>query len=444
MEPIQLEKGGIPVKASGLRPPPKKRRRMKKGKFELNCINYFLTYPTCSTPKEECVENIVQKYGDEVQWVVIAQEHHADGSLHLHMLLRFEEKHHFRSADCFDFITGQHGNYQSCRSVRRTLRYITKHDKKYLVHGDIDVAARLEKKGGNVADKVAKSIVDGQTFMQVATANMGYAMIHARKIKAWEAQTGLWREMAEKKAVPSGFAVPAEYLSTLSDEDVDIACWISTNLNTGPRPFATKGLYIYGATGLMKTSLIRQLDEYLNIYYVPMQEEFYDSYQDGQYDIIVLDEFKGQKPITFLNALIDGQKVNLKQKGCQYLKKQNLPVIILSNYTLAECYVKAVEKYGQYSERPALLDTLDRRLVTKHVKTPIEIQICEMVAEGIKLAATLQPSDSDTEGTDIEAKNLSTMEEFDAQGDSLEDLWMESAKDIIIIDDQYPDQPDNH
>lgn len=51
-----------------------------------------------------------------------------------------------------------------------------------------------------------------------------------------------------------------------------------------------------------------------------------------------MDEFRATKTIQFLNHFLDGSHMPLRQKGRQTVKTDNLPVIILSNYSLDECY----------------------------------------------------------------------------------------------------------
>jgi len=65
---------------------------------------------------------------------------------------------------------------------------------------------------------------------------------------------------------------------------------------------------------------------------MPTDENFYDFYDDEDYDLIVLDEFKGQKTIQDLNRWLDGQTLTVRKKGTQCMKFRNLPVIIVSNF----------------------------------------------------------------------------------------------------------------
>ncbi len=71
-----------------------------------------------------------------------------------------------------------------------------------------------------------------------------------------------------------------------------------------------------------------------------MFEDFDDEYENNTYDLIVIDEFKGQRKLTWINKFVEGAPMSLRKKGSQYLKTDNPPVVILSNYNLEQCYSK--------------------------------------------------------------------------------------------------------
>jgi len=73
-----------------------------------------------------------------------------------------------------------------------------------------------------------------------------------------------------------------------------------------------------------------------------MDEHFYDEYSDDSYDLIVFDEFYKQKEYTFLNKFVEGSPIFIRAKGSQKYKNSNLPIVILSNYTISECFDKPV------------------------------------------------------------------------------------------------------
>jgi len=140
-----------------------------------------------------------------------------------------------------------------------------------------------------------------------------------------------------------------------------ICDWLALNIKTIRGP-AQEHLYLYGATSLGKTSLIAKLRTMLRVYDIPPGEDFYDFYEDGKYDLAVLDEFKANKTIQWLNSWLQGHTMILRVKGAQKVKKDNLPTIIVSNYSPEECYTKTNK-----------ISTLLRRVTIVNVKTPINL-----------------------------------------------------------------------
>lgn len=142
--------------------------------------------------------------------------------------------------------------------------------------------------------------------------------------------------------------------------------WVDLNIRKDRDP-AEKHLYIYGETQLGKTTFVSNLRKALKVYEVPYDEDFYDYYEDGLYDLAVLDEFKGNKKIGWLNQFLQGHPFSLRRKGLPaYIKRQNLPVIILSNFDLHFNYKKTlIDK----------LKPLLRRLTCVHVYTPINLSL---------------------------------------------------------------------
>jgi len=63
-----------------------------------------------------------------------------------------------------------------------------------------------------------------------------------------------------------------------------------------------------------------------------------DMWEDNRYDLAVFDEFQGQKTISWMNEFAQGSVVMLKKKGSQYLKAQNIPLLVVSNHPLVEVY----------------------------------------------------------------------------------------------------------
>lgn len=334
------------------RPRTEKPKSEKKG-FRMNGKNFTITFPQCSTKKEVAVERIEQKYGSELKGYLVCEEDHKDGTPHLHAYLAFHKAKNFKSSDCFDFIGGQHGNYQVTKSVRKWVEYCTK-GTNWVAKG-VDVESIKSKKAPK-NEEVAKSIMEGKSLVEINKEHPGYVMINKRKLEEYES----WIKCEISKKQKLEWKAPS--LEGLTDANLQIATWISKNIRQ-PRAFKAPQLYIHGPRNLGKTSLIEWLEKYLSVYHMPTTEEFYDQYSDD-YDLVVLDEFKGQKTIQFLNQFLQGSAMPIRKKGSQGMKYKNLPVVILSNYTLSECYVKAAND--------GRLNTLECRLEIVEVDSFID------------------------------------------------------------------------
>lgn len=328
----------------------------KQKRFRLQGKNYILTFPQCSVTKEVAVERLEQKWKEELKGYIVCEEEHKDGTPHLHLFLQFNEKKTFCKTDCFDFIGGKHGNYQVAKSVKGSVEYVTKGGK-YVAKG-IDVEA-VKKKKAPKSDEVAKMLLEGKSLQEINTLLPGYVMINKRKLEEYES----WIQCEKLKKQKLEWVPPKT--EGLTDANKQIAEWICSNIRQ-KRAFKAPQLYIHGPRNLGKTSLIEWLEKYLSVYHMPMGEEFYDLYSDD-YDLVVLDEFKGQKTIQWLNQFLAGSPMNIRKKGCQSMKYGNLPVVILSNYSLSEIYVKAAND--------GRLATLECRLQIVEVDSFIDFYI---------------------------------------------------------------------
>lgn len=322
--------------------------KTKKPKaFRMNAKQFILTFPQCDTKKEVAVERLQQKWKDELKGYIVCEEQHKDGTPHLHVFLLFNKKKNVKSKDFFDFIGGKHGSYEVARSVRGSVEYVTKAGN-YVVEG-LDVDAIIKKKGQK-NEKYAKMLMDGKSLEEINKEDPGYVMINKRKLEEYQS----WVTCMSEKRRKIDWVPPS--IEGLTDANKQIAEWICKNIRV-TRKFKAPQLYIHGPRNLGKTSLIEWLEKSLSVYHIPMGEDFYDLYSDD-YDLVVMDEFKGQKTIQWLNLFLQGSPMNIRKKGSQYMKRKNLPCIILSNYSLSEIYLKARED-GRLGTLEARLEIIE-------------------------------------------------------------------------------------
>ncbi len=69
-------------------------------------------------------------------------------------------------------------------------------------------------------------------------------------------------------------------------------------------------------------------------------EDFYDSYDEEFHQLVVFDEFRGQKKLCTLNRWLQGGDFTVARKGSQFVKTKNLPFIFLSNFSPQAAYPK--------------------------------------------------------------------------------------------------------
>jgi len=269
-------------------------------------------------------------------WIIAAEEAHQDGSPHLHMLVQFREKYSSRNCLDLDRICSQHGNYQVARSVRDTVAYVTKKGA-YVAEG-VDVQDILAKKSPK-SSLVAGMAASGSSLKQINDSDPGYFLQNMRKIKDYHQWINRMRNTKELRPWPE---VSEADLLNLSETDKQIALWLSVNVRK-PRQFRQKQLYVHGPPMTGKSSLVQDLAQFLRVYIAPWNEDYYDGYDDDEYDLIVFDEFTHQKTMQHMNMWLDGSTFVLKVKGSQAVKAKNLPVMVLSNYSLEQNYKKLYE-----------------------------------------------------------------------------------------------------
>lgn len=340
--------------------PPTKSTKPEKHSFSLQCKNLYLTYPQCAVAKEDLLEMIQLYFDDNLLWAVVSSEKHQDGSPHLHSLVSLKTKFKTYSSSTLDQLADQHGNYQAARSVNDTLRYILK-DGNYVAHG-IDpkeyLSLKLRKKNSQMA-VVAQLVREGKPLESIEEANPGFFMMHKNHVE--EYQTWVQRRNQRQSLQMFQLYLPPH----ATKEEKTIVRWCEDNIRKQDRPLGAPHLYICGKTCMGKTTFISLLRKMLAVYDIPPDEDYYDEYYDGTYDVAVLDEFKANKKLTWMNSWLQGHPFPLKKKGSQYLKKDNLPTIIVSNYSPQEAYEHVV---------PMRLDTLMRRLEYVLLVSPINIK----------------------------------------------------------------------
>ena len=232
---------------------------------------------------------------------------------------------------------------------------------------DLKEFLKLSKEKKNSRAALIVKEFDEAPVEDVMENNKDFMLLHGKQVRDYVA----WRQERERRLkfakaqAQKVFVVPAPgYFNAWNNE---IASWLTTNLRQ-KRKHRQKQLWIQGPGGIGKTTLVTMMEEIysLSIYRWPKDERWWDLYGDGQYDLIVLDEFRSQKMITELNPILSGDPTTLSRRGMSPITKRDiLPVIVMSNYTPEECFPSA-------NEHGKLEPLLDRITVVK-CEGPIRI-----------------------------------------------------------------------
>jgi len=321
------------------------------------CAQYiFLTYPRCELTPSSAAEALKLKIPG-FQWGVWGQEKHQDGTFHLHALIHANPRFDSRNPRCLDITLAHdirtfHGDYRGAARPASVFEYVIKDGNVfYDATTESDVRALLQgpsKKRPSI-ETVVEQRKQGRSLVQIQKDHPEFTTVIIRDGKKIN---DFYMEYMLENARPQKKLLNWTTKNFLGDAiETKVLVWLTNNI-LKPRSHRQKQLWIAGPTKHGKTTLVLKMMEGLRIYYVPTDEDFYDDYRDGCYDLAVIDEYKHQKTVTWLNRFVEGACMSLRRKGSQVLKTDKLPIIILSNFRIRDCYCNVDEvSYAALTDR---------------------------------------------------------------------------------------------
>lgn len=290
--------------------PPKKRLR-KENSFRLNAKNLFLTWPKNDADAGVVTNNLLEHFGaDNVSYLCVSTEDHEDGTPHLHALVCLKNKVDIKNAATLDEIGGgKHGNYQSAKNVRNVLEYVKKGGN-FVEHGTCPVKANETK-----CRMIASQLLEGADLDKVIETDPGFALLHLRAIMMFKHQVDQMKMKKREKPSPLSYSFYGHMI------EIGFS-----------REFKQKQYWIWGGPNTGKTSFINDLGVHGFLgYQIPTNDDHVE-WENGTYDFAYIDEFHGQLSITFLNQFLQGSLLKMNVKGRSAIKRENIPVFILSNF----------------------------------------------------------------------------------------------------------------
>lgn len=299
--------------------------------FRLRSQRILFTFPRCTVDPKLVLQRAVEEL-PTLKWIIVSREKHGDEGLHLHGILYFNAAFETRRSDCFDFLTGKHGDYKPIKGkIGRTIQYVIK-DGEYVEHNVSakDMIAAMKAKGSYSWLLLYRDLKEGKTLDQLFDdERSGPMVLRCRRQCEWG--IAYCQKRRRSARVSSWKRINVEGLFRQSKV---IAQWLNSNVRV-PRTFKQPQLYIHGPPGKGKTHLVEILRSYLSVYSFP-KKRYHDLWMDGVYDIAVLDEYKGEQAPSELNEFLQGSSMYLDQKFAGVMKHQNIPMIILSMYSLED------------------------------------------------------------------------------------------------------------
>nr|WEM05830.1 rep [Tomato yellow leaf curl virus] len=299
-------------------------------RFQINCKNYFLTYPQCSLTKEEALSQIKNlDTPTNKKYIKVCRELHENGEPHLHVLIQFEGKFKCQNQRFFDLVspsraTHFHPNIQGAKSSSDVKSYIDK-DGDTVDWGEFQIDGRSARGGQQSANDA-----------YAAALNSGSKSEALRVIK----------ELAPKDYVLQFHNInsnldrifqepPAPYISpflssSFNQVPEELEVWVSENvMSAAARPWRPNSIVIEGDSRTGKTMWARSLGPHNYLCgHLDLSPKVYSN--DAWYNVIddvdphYLKHFK-----EFMGAQRDWQSNTKYGKPIQI--KGGIPTIFLCN-----------------------------------------------------------------------------------------------------------------
>lgn len=360
--------------------------------FRFQGKRLFITIPRTELTKETFVARCKEKYGQDLAWVVAAEEEHKDKGGHLHAVIEWKAPRSIRGFKDLDELCGKHGNYRRTNSdLYKLIRYVTK-DGNYLSSG-LDVSqllAKQKRKGSgkwNTAVSIIEQNPEAKRFKLLRDYDKGFYAQNLAKLGSYST----WYDLMTKDdygQAKQWIPLPAPESETAWDKH--IREWLNSHIKKDLLPSnVLPQLWIVGRPGVGKSTFLSNIERVLNCYRVSDDKWYGDYRGEDHLDLIIADEWtRSMQPSTWLKQMADGFPMKLKVRNqIPRTKRKALPMIVCSNHSIHNLY-KGVVK-----------DALNRRFKTVVVTGKIMTLFEKPQAEPVSLECSEDEATLETDPT---------------------------------------------
>lgn len=281
-------------------------------------------------------------------YLLCRENHPIAGGVHHHLVLVFKEKLRITTPRFFDFMfdgnvamdvkTIKHTN----KDLLRSINYV-KGDGDFVEDG---VDPLLPSKVPTM-QRISKLILENKSRQEIELQEHSVFLMHDQKI-----QRSIDRQFERQQPPLQPWVAPifraGLQFGDVHDESVMlIGHWLEENIRKPLRGGRAPHLWIWGPTGVGKSTLIRQVSTMLKVFDAPKEgkQDWMTGYSDD-YDLVVFDEFHAEKTIGFLKAFLQGYPMKVAQKTIGPVhKRRHTPCIFT-------CNASPEQLYHNYSQDP--------------------------------------------------------------------------------------------
>ena len=300
----------------------------------------------------------VEGIGDRFDSFTIAKERHSDGEWeHIHCWMKFAKCFTCYPTTFDKVFPEKHGNLAVMKkgNVKKhqfyMLRYVTKGGEFLDWPIDWDCRAwmlentpasvkhvdscRKKTKRDDIATKIIEE--DYSKPYNIAKEEPGYFMERSKQVQDFMEYVHEAREADKKKNTK--WTVLQE-TKEWGPSWLKVIRWLNFMIRQPSHHIGRpRHLFVHGNTRLGKTTrLINPLKERLHCYMLTKDELQNMPWRDD-YDLCIMDDFKGQKSIIWMNEFLGSKNMLMRVPGGTHMRKTRIvPTIVISNFPLARCY----------------------------------------------------------------------------------------------------------
>lgn len=292
---------------------------------------------------QEIIEKIHNLF--KCKQIIVAQELHQDHGTHYHIGILNESASRYTAAKLlrktFPMFDGKQINVTFHKGWNTICHYLLKQDKTPACWGtslpEVQLVSESVKKKTISYPQLLERLKTKEDWTEVLTDEH----LGPRCLRNYSSLKQVFADLQGIKESKHFFKRLSEYLRDKNEpkytgdelkEKYPALEWLVFNL-CRERHLKQPQLLLTGLPGTNKTNLFDILSKVLRIYSPPHRKDDFTGVDDN-YDLWLFDEFNPSRlhPTT-LNAILDGQPVQLDQKyGMVFKKKRNVPIVIISNY----------------------------------------------------------------------------------------------------------------